>query len=203
MLTGFTASLLLITVSELGDKSFFIAAVLAMRHPKSLVFCGTIAALAVMTVISVLLAQTANLIPPIYIRYGEAIVLVFFGLSLIWQAQHMPKHTCMTELQEAEAELQSDRFALSRYGITVGVLLKAFTLTFLAEWGDRTQFATVTLAAGNDALGVTLGAILGHGICTAIAITCGCLLAERISERTIAYIGGGLFLLFAAISWYH
>jgi Ca2+/H+ antiporter, TMEM165/GDT1 family len=202
MLTGFTASLLLITVSELGDKSFFIAAVLAMRHPRLLVFWGTIAALAVMTVISVLLAQPANLLPPNYVRYGEVIILIFFGLSLIWQAQHLPKHTCMTELQEAEDELKSDRFALGRYGSTLGVLLKAFMLIFLAEWGDRTQFATITLAAGNDALGVTLGAILGHGICTVIAITCGCLLAERISERTIAYVGGGLFLLFAATAYF-
>jgi putative Ca2+/H+ antiporter (TMEM165/GDT1 family) len=201
MLTGFTAGLFLITVFELGDKSFFIAAVLAMRHPRSLVFWGTIAALTVMTVISVLLAQPATLLPSNYVRYGEVIVLIFFGLSLIWQAQRLPKHTCMTELQEAEDELRSDRLDLTRYG-TLGVLLKAFMLTFLAEWGDRTQFATITLAAGNDALGVTLGAILGHGICTVIAITCGCLLAERISERTIAYIGGGLFLLFAAIAWF-
>jgi Ca2+/H+ antiporter, TMEM165/GDT1 family len=201
MLTGFTASLLLITVSELGDKSFFIAAVLAMRHPRSLVFWGTITALAVMTVISVLLAQPANLLPPNYVRYGEVIILLFFGLSLIWQAQRLPKHTCMTELQEAEDELQSNRLDLSRYGM-LEVLLKAFILTFLAEWGDRTQFATITLAAGNDALGVTLGSILGHGICTVIAITSGCLLAERISERSLAYIGGGLFLLFAAITWF-
>jgi Ca2+/H+ antiporter, TMEM165/GDT1 family len=205
MLTGFTAGLFLITVFELGDKSFFIAAVLAMRHPRALVFWGTIAALAVMTIISVLVArlvQTSNLIPPGYIRYGEVIVLVFFGLSLIWQAQRMPKHACMTELQEAEDDLRSQGWDLNRYGSTVGVLLKAFTLTFLAEWGDRTQFATITLAAGNDALGVTLGAILGHGICTAIAIICGCLMAERISERAIAYVGGGLFLLFAAIAWF-
>jgi putative Ca2+/H+ antiporter (TMEM165/GDT1 family) len=32
-LTGFTAGLLLITLSELGDKTFFIGAILAMRHP--------------------------------------------------------------------------------------------------------------------------------------------------------------------------
>ncbi|NJM27536.1 MAG: TMEM165/GDT1 family protein [Pseudanabaena sp. RU_4_16] len=202
MLTGFTAGLLLITFSELGDKSFFIAVVLAMRHPKSLVFWGTIAALAVMTVISVLLGQTANLLPPAYVRYAEAAILVIFGLTSIWKAGRIPKHACMTELQSAEDELRSARINLSMYGSTLGVLLKAFSLTFLGEWGDRTQFATITLAAGNDALGVTMGSIFGHGICTAIAITSGCLLAERISERTLAYIGGGLFILFGAIAWF-
>jgi hypothetical protein len=40
MLTGFTAGLLLITLSELGDKTFFIGAILAMRHPRRWVFLG-------------------------------------------------------------------------------------------------------------------------------------------------------------------
>jgi Ca2+/H+ antiporter, TMEM165/GDT1 family len=69
MLTGFTAGLLLITFSELGDKTFFIAVILAMRHPKSLVFVGVIAALASMTVISVLLGQATTLLPRDYVRY--------------------------------------------------------------------------------------------------------------------------------------
>lgn len=202
MLTGFTAGLLLITFSELGDKTFFIAVILAMRHPKSLVFWGVITALASMTVISVLLGQATTFLPRDYVRYGEVILLLIFGLSLIWQASRMPKHACLTELQSAEEAIASKPNNPKQYGGMLGILLKAFTLTFIGEWGDRTQFATVALAAGNDALGVTLGAILGHSICTVIAITSGCLLAERISERAIAYIGGGLFILFAAIAWF-
>ena len=48
MLTAFTAGLLLITVSELGDKTFFIAALLAMRHSRRLTLVGVLAALAAM-----------------------------------------------------------------------------------------------------------------------------------------------------------
>jgi putative Ca2+/H+ antiporter (TMEM165/GDT1 family) len=73
-------------------------------------------------------------------------------------------------------------------------------LTFLAEWGDRTQIATVTLAASNDAIGVTLGAIVGHTICTVVAVMGGRLIAGRISERTITAIGGLLFLIFAVVA---
>lgn len=49
---AFIASLSVILVSELGDKTFFIAAIMAMRHPRLIVFAGAIAALALMTVLS-------------------------------------------------------------------------------------------------------------------------------------------------------
>jgi putative Ca2+/H+ antiporter (TMEM165/GDT1 family) len=171
-----------------------------MHHPKSLVFGGVIAALASMAVISVLLGQATTFLPRDYVRYGRGMLLLIFGLSLIWQARRMPKHACLTELQSAEEAIKSKPDRPQQYRGMLGILLQAFALTFIGEWGDRTQFATVTLAAGNHAVEVTLGAILGHSICTVIAITSGCLLAERISERSIAYIGGRLFLLFAAIA---
>ncbi|WP_310424175.1 TMEM165/GDT1 family protein [Chamaesiphon sp. VAR_48_metabat_135_sub] len=43
-------------------------------------------------------------------------------------------------------------------------------LTFVAEWGDRNQFATITLAASKDSIGVMLGSIVGHTICALIAV---------------------------------
>jgi len=49
---AFVASLSVIIVSELGDKTFFIAAIMAMRHPRITVFTGAISALALMTVLS-------------------------------------------------------------------------------------------------------------------------------------------------------
>ncbi len=76
----------------------------------------------------------------------------------------------------------------------------AFSMTLLAEWGDRSQIATIALAAQQSAWGVTLGAIIGHIICTSIAVIGGRLLASRISERNVHLIGGVLFLMFAAQS---
>jgi hypothetical protein len=49
---AFVATLSVIIVSELGDKTFFIAAIMAMRHPRSTVFAGAMAALALMHVMS-------------------------------------------------------------------------------------------------------------------------------------------------------
>ena len=49
---AFVASLSVIIVSELGDKTFFIAAIMAMRHPRLLVYLGAICALGFMTIMS-------------------------------------------------------------------------------------------------------------------------------------------------------
>jgi len=62
---GFTASISVILLTELGDKTFFIAAIMAMRHPRLIVFGGAIAALALMTVLSCVFGLAANLIPKV------------------------------------------------------------------------------------------------------------------------------------------
>lgn len=195
MLQAFTAGLLLITVSELGDKTFFIAVILAIKYSRKLVFGGVMAALTAMTVISVLVGQVVSLLPRSYIHYAAIILFVGFGLKLLYEASQMPNKSDRSEAQATAALL--DR---SQNRTAIGVLIEAFVLTFLAEWGDRTQIATITLAASNNSLGVTAGVILGHGICTAIAVVGGRLIAGRISERTVTAIGGCLFLIFAAVS---
>ena len=69
-------------------------------------------------------------------------------------------------------------------------------MTFLAEWGDRSQIATIALAAAKDPLGVTIGGCIGHSICTGMAVSGGRMLASRISEKTVAFYGGLVFLAF-------
>lgn len=82
------------------------------------------------------------------------------------------------------------------------IVLQAFTLTFLAEWGDRSQIATIALAAAQNPYGVTLGACLGHAICTGGAVLGGKMLATSITERQINLSGGILFFIFAFYSMY-
>ncbi|MDB9374718.1 TMEM165/GDT1 family protein [Nodularia sphaerocarpa] len=200
MLTAFTAGLLLITISELGDKTFFIAVILAMKHSRKLVFIGVASALAAMTILSVLFGKVVSFLPEIYLKYAEIILFFAFGIKLLYEASKMTASSSETEVID-EAKEAVQKADLQRKSKTpLAILIEAFTLTFVAEWGDRTQIATIALAARYNAVGVAAGAVLGHALCTAIAVIGGKLIAGRISERQLTFAGGCLFLIFGIIA---
>ena len=213
MLTAFTAGLLLITISELGDKTFFIAMCLAMRHRRRYVFAGSVLALAAMTILSVCLGQVVSLLPKDVTHYASIALLVAFGIKLLYDAYQMSPECRALAAEDDYIECASvaERDAIAavtqaeaklKQKTPFAICSEAFVLVFAGEWGDRTQFATIALAAANNPVGVTLGAISGHTICTAIAVIGGKLIAGRISERTITQLGGILFLLFAVVAWF-
>ena len=103
------------------------------------------------------------------------------------------------ELAEVEKELgegkdgkQKGNAKKRALGIFSPVLVEVFTLTFLAEWGDRSQIATIGLAASSNVVGVTLGGCLGHAVCTSAAVAGGKGMASMISERAVAVRACGL-----------
>ncbi|OLP19562.1 hypothetical protein BST81_04645 [Leptolyngbya sp. 'hensonii'] len=200
MFTAFTAGLLLITISELGDKTFFIAVILAMRHPRHLVLMGVIVALAAMTILSVTIGQIFVFLPKLYTHYAAIGLFLLFGFKLLYEASRMTAQTNCAVVGEAKEAVAISEKNLQGRQNPLAILIESFMLTFLAEWGDRTQIATITLATAHNAIGVTLGAILGHAICTIIAVMCGCLIAGKVSERWITAIGGFLFLVFAGVA---
>lgn len=78
--------------------------------------------------------------------------------------------------------------------------MQAFTMTFVAEWGDRSQITTIILAARENLWGVILGGIIGHSICTGLGVIGGRIIAQKISVRTVTIVGGIVFLIFAITS---
>jgi putative Ca2+/H+ antiporter (TMEM165/GDT1 family) len=93
------------------------------------------------------------------------------------------------ELAEVEKELGENKKGGNKkraLGLLSPVLVEVFTLTFLAEWGDRSQIATIGLAASSNVFGVTLGGCLGHAVCTGAAVAGGKGMATMISERAVA-----------------
>jgi len=128
------------------------------------------------------------------------VLFLGFGLKLIYDGSRISPDVGLAEEQEAAAvevergdRLVGDVPALS-------VVAKALALTFVAEWGDRTQFSTITLSAAHEPVSVVLGATLGHAVCASIAVMCGKLVAGRISERWLTIAGGVLFVLFGVVS---
>lgn len=73
-------------------------------------------------------------------------------------------------------------------------------MTFLAEWGDRSQIATIALGASYSAVVVTIGALLGHLVCTLGAVELGEWIGKRVKERTIHLIAGIVFILSGIIT---
>lgn len=209
--SGFAAAFALIFVSEIGDKTFFIAALLAMRHAKSLVLLGSSAALALMTVISVAIGRIFQSVPaqlkttlPIG-EYAAVALLVFFGLKSIKNAWDMPSVPSKNERSEpleiselTEAEEVIKKSEVNKSSSPFAIFGETFSLVFLAEWGDRSMLATIALGAAQAPLGVASGAIAGHVIATGLAVIGGAFLAQHISEKMVSYIGGFLFLAFAA-----
>lgn len=61
------------------------------------------------------------------------------------------------------------------------ILTQAFIMTFLAEWGDRSQIATIALAASYNLFMVNVGALLGHFLCTGAAVQLGEWISKRVS----------------------
>ncbi|XP_016196100.1 putative pentatricopeptide repeat-containing protein At3g23330 [Arachis ipaensis] len=207
---AFFASLSMIIVSEIGDETFIIAALMAMRHPKSIVLSGALTALVVMTVLSTGLGRIVpNLISRKHTNSAATVLYAFFGLRLLYIAWRSSdsKSSQKKEMEEVEEKLESGqgkssfRRIFSRF--CTPIFLESFILTFLAEWGDRSQIATIALATHKNAVGVAMGATIGHTICTSLAVVGGSMLASKISQRTVAMVGGFLFLGFSLSSYFY
>merc|ERR1712032_69034 len=99
------------------------------------------------------------------------------------------------ELEETEKELEDDKELKSKSSLRL--VMGIFTMTFLAEWGDKSQVATIAMGAARDYVGVTVGGIVGHMLCTGLAIIGGKVLSTKISERQVMLGSGILFLCFA------
>lgn len=207
--SGFTAAFSLISVSEIGDKTFFIAALLAMQYTKWMVLLGSMGALSLMTVISVVIGRIFHSVPeqfqttlPIG-EYAAVALLLFFGFTSIKNAWDLPSQSPKSggsghelgELVEAE-ELVKEKVS-DRLSTPVEIIWKSFSLVFFAEWGDRSMLATIALGAAQSPLGVATGAIAGHAAATSVAVLGGAFLARYISEKMVGYMSGALFLLFA------
>ena len=181
MLTTILTSTAVVTLAEIGDKTMLLAIVLAARLRKPWAILGGIFAA---TVANHLMAafvgsEVAGLLDARWFRI--AVSLGFIAMA-IWTL--VPD-----KLDEAEDELG---LHTSR-----GAFLTTLVSFFLVEMGDKTQIATVALAAQYHAvLVVAAGTTLGMMIADGPAVFFGDALVRRISLKAARMVAA---LLFAGI----
>lgn len=203
--SGFLQSFLLIFISEIGDKTFFIAGLLAAKYGRLISFTGSIGALSVMTVISTLLGQIFHAVPSSITQgipfddYVAVAAFSYFGIKTLIDASKLEEGDSSgieeekAEAEEAVAELSADEQRKSN----IGLIVQTFSLVFAAEIGDRSFLSTIALSAALNPYAIAFGAIIAHASATGVAVLGGALLSKYLSEKVIGYIGGSLFIVFA------
>ncbi|CAI5982842.1 unnamed protein product [Closterium sp. NIES-65] len=102
----------MILVSEIGDKTFFVAALLAMRQPRRWVLLGSLSALWLMTILSSLFGWAApNLLPRSWTHVSTTLLFFLFGLRSLWDGLTMDAARASEELKEVEQELDKATIA--------------------------------------------------------------------------------------------
>jgi putative Ca2+/H+ antiporter (TMEM165/GDT1 family) len=175
-------SFAVIFVAELGDKSQLMAMTFALRHRWWVVLGGITVATTAVHLISVAVGHYLGAALPTHllgILAGVAFVL--FGL---WTLRG-------DRLSDDEATRAQRSTAPAFFAVTSAFLL--------AELGDKTMLATVTLAADNDWVGVWIGSTLGMVAADALAILVGAVAGKHLPERLIQIAAAALFLIFGIV----
>jgi Ca2+/H+ antiporter, TMEM165/GDT1 family len=178
LVTSFALGFAVIFIAELGDKSQLMAMLFATRYRPAPVLVGICLATTAVHALSVGVGHGLGAaLPTTWITVVAGLAFLgFAGWTLRGDVLH-----------------ESDR-ARTRRGGRSAVIAVA-TAFLLAELGDKTMLATVTLATQHQWFGVWVGSTVGMVIADAIAIAVGHQLAVRLPERVIRYSAASLFAL--------
>ena len=181
---AFLLSTAVIFVAELGDKSQLMAMTFAARYRARDVLIGITVATAVVHLASVGIGYW---IGDAFADHQGAIAIAA-GLAFLGFAAWTLRGDELTD-EEADKARRSTGAAI----LAVGV---AF---FLAELGDKTMLATITLATQEGWLGTWIGSTVGMVAADALAIAVGALLGRQLPEQVIRYGAAALFALFGVL----
>ncbi len=175
----------IVAVAEMGDKTQLLSFVLAakFKRPWPIVLGILLATLANHFLAGSVGAWLATLVSPQALKWIVALSFIAFGL---WA-------------------LVPDKLEDSPTMPAAGVFVTTLVAFFLVEMGDKTQLATIALAARYDSLvAVVLGTTLGMMIANGPAVWMGEKLAHRVNMRAMRWIAAGLFVLLgvlALVAW--
>lgn len=181
---AFLISTAVIFVAELGDKSQLMAMTFAARYRARDVLIGITVATAIVHLASVAIGYW---IGDAFADSQDTISIVA-GIAFLGFALWTLRGDELTD-EEADKARRSQGAAI----LAVGV---AF---FLAELGDKTMLATITLATHEGWFGTWVGSTLGMVAADALAIVVGAVLGRRLPERAIQYGAAAAFAIFGVL----
>lgn len=178
----FWHSFFLIFVAEMGDKTQLVALAFATRYGPFLVLGGILLATLVVLLASVVVGEVLGLaLPDFWLALAAGLAFIFFGL---WTLRG-------DSLEDGE----TSRFR------RFGPFLTVAGTFFLAELGDKSMLATITLAAHYQSLvPVWLGATLGMVAANALAIVVGTVLGRRLPVTAIKYGAAAIFIITGGVT---
>jgi Ca2+/H+ antiporter, TMEM165/GDT1 family len=182
LVEAFLVSTGIVALAEIGDKTQLLAFLLAakFRKPVPIILGIFVATLVNHACAGAVGAWITSQLSPEAMRW-------ILGVSFIAMAAWML----------VPDEIDDDAGDLTRHGIFITTVI-AF---FLAEMGDKTQIATVALAAKYDAIiAVVAGTTLGMMIANAPAVLLGNRIAERMPTRTVHRIAAGIFAVLGVMT---
>jgi putative Ca2+/H+ antiporter (TMEM165/GDT1 family) len=181
---GFTV-FTVIFLLELPDKTALAALLLATRHRPLPVFLGAAAAFVIQSAVAVLAGSLLSLLPREPIRIGA-------GLLFLLMAALLVRRNLRKDQAEGQQAVEQEEGRHRRPFVT------AFTVVFVAEWGDLTQLATAALQARyQQPVVVFTAATLALWAVSAIAVVLGNRLGAWIPERPLHFAAAGVMILVA------
>jgi putative Ca2+/H+ antiporter (TMEM165/GDT1 family) len=181
---AFLLSTAVIFVAELGDKSQLMAMTFAARYRARDVLIGITVATAVVHLVSVGLGVAVGSA----FEDSQDTISLMAGIAFLLFAAWTLRGDELTD-EEAEKARRSTGMAVLAVG----------TAFFLAELGDKTMLATITLATREGWLGTWIGSTLGMVLADALAIGVGAMLGRRLPEKAIKYGAAAAFLVFGLL----
>ncbi|MHB1345798.1 MAG: TMEM165/GDT1 family protein [Thermoleophilia bacterium] len=182
-MTALLTSFFLVGLAEMADKTQLLTLCLTCKYPARKVLLGVALAIAVLNLAAVLVGGLAGQLLPVGpIKIVAGILFLAFGIWTLLAREDPADEACEVTTEER---------------VRGGAVLTVAMAFLVAEIGDKTQLATLSLAARFETFFlVWLGASLGMLLANGLAVGGGTLLSDRVPEATLKKISGVLFIAF-------
>lgn len=185
----FLTTFLLLTISELGDKTQLAIIILTAKSRKPvIVFVAAMTGFILINGVGVLIGQIiVQFVPYLFIRFSTGIIFIVFGVILLVKSKNT-----------SDEKINDESLMVDQHS---SLFLTAFSFVALAELGDKTQIITILLVANYQLpFVVLLGVLSGLALVSGIGVLVGESFSRIISPKMLHIISGIIFIVFGLLT---